>query len=206
MIRQLKNIDTAFKHIRLFSAVLIVAYTCICCYCIYYCLERISDAEETIYVIAEGKIIEATAASRKDNIPVEARDHIKVFHQYFLSLSPDEKAIEANIRKALYLADESAKHQYNALKEKGFYASVVSGNVSQKITCDSVSLNMHTHPYFFRYYGKQQVIRSSALVTRNMITEGYLRNLGERTDNNPHGFLIEKWITIDNSILSSSKR
>ncbi|MBX2924734.1 MAG: conjugative transposon protein TraK [Chitinophagaceae bacterium] len=206
MLQHLKNIDTAFKHIRLFSAVLIISSVLLCCYCIYFCVQKISDAREKVYVLAGGKAIEAVISTRKDNIPVEAKDHIMTFHQYFFSFSPDEKAIENNIKKALYLADESAKQQYDALKEKGYYNSVVSGNVSQTITCDSISLNTNIHPYYFRFFGKQTVIRTSASIMRNLITEGYLRELNERTENNPHGFLIEKWVTIDNTILSSTKR
>lgn len=206
MIQQLKNIDTAFKHVRLFTAVLILASMMLCGFCVYYCMQKVSEAQQKIYVIANGKALFATASSKKENLPVEARDHIRMFHEYFLSFSPDEKAIEANIRRALYLADESAKQQYDALKEKGFYTSAVSGNVSQLVTCDSITLNTTQYPYYFRYYGKQQIIRSSATIIRKLVTEGYLRELNERTDNNPHGFLIEKWFTLDNSILSTTKR
>ena len=206
MIQQLKNIDTAFKHVRLFTAVLIVASMTLCGFCLYYSMQKISEAQNRVYVIANGKAIQASASTRTDNLPVEARDHIRTFHEYFLSFSPDEKAIEANIRRALYLADESAKQQYDALKEKGFFTSAVSGNVSQLVHCDSISLNTSQYPYHFRFFGKQKVIRSSAIITRNLITEGFLRELNERTDNNPHGFLIEKWFTIDNNILSNTKR
>lgn len=172
MIRQLKNIDTAFKHVRLFTAVLIVSCVVLTGYCFYFSLQKVAEAQGRIYVIADGKALEATTSSRKENLPVEARDHIRMFHQYFFSFSPDEKAIESNIRKALYLADESAKQQYDAFKEKGFYSSLVSGNVSQLVTCDSISLNTHTKPFYFKYYGKQQVIRSSVIITRNMLLKG----------------------------------
>jgi hypothetical protein len=40
---------------------------------------------------------------------------------------------------------------------------------------------------------------------RNLITEGFLRNVA-RSDNNPHGFLIEKWTTIENKDLKTEKR
>lgn len=206
MIQQLKNIDTAFKHIRLFTAVVVLASAMLCGYCFYYCIKKISEAQATVYVIANGKAIQATTSNRKDNLAVEARDHIRMFHESFFSFSPDEKAIEESIRRALYLCDESAKQQYDALKEKGFYANLVSGNISQLIIYDSIALNLDQYPYHFRFYGKQQVIRPSATITRNLITEGFLRELSERSDNNPHAFLIEKWFTIDNSILSTTKR
>jgi len=206
MMKQLKNIETAFKHIRLFTVVLIIVTMIFAAFCYYYCIKRISEVQQTVYVIANGNALRAAASSRKDNLPAEARNHIRMFHEYFFSFSPDDKAIEENIKRALYLADESAKQQYDALKEKGFYANVVSGNISQVVACDSIALDLDQYPYRFRFYGKQQVIRPSTLIIRNLITEGYLRELNERSDNNPNGFLIEKWITIDNNILSTTRR
>ena len=206
MIQQLKNIETAFKHIRLFTAVLIVACTCICCYTIYSCMSLVQVSQQRVYLIANGKAVEAFGGSRKDNVSVEAKDHIKVFHDRFFTLSPDEKAIASNISKALYLADGSAQAQYNDLKEKNFYVNVISGNVSQQVSCDSIFLNIDVHPYYFRYYGKQHIIRATATTIRSLVTEGYLRDLNERTDNNPHGFLIERWKTLENLDLETIKR
>ena len=45
------------------------------------------------------KPLEAYSSNRKDNIPVEARDHVIMFHQYFFTLDPDEKVIDANLSK-----------------------------------------------------------------------------------------------------------
>lgn len=205
MFQQLKNIDTAFKHVRLFSLVLIVAYTIVCCYVVASSLKRVDQAQERIYLIVNGKAVEAFASTRQENIPVEARDHVKVFHTFFFSLSPDDKAIQTTIQNALYLADQSAKAQYDDLKEKGYYSSVISANVSQELDCDSVQVNTANYPYYFRFFGKQHIIRSTAIVTRILLTEGYLRNVG-RSDNNPHGFLIEKWAIVENRDLSTTKR
>lgn len=44
----------------------------------------------------------------QQNRPVEAREHIRRFHELFFTLSPDKSAIESNIQRALYLSDESA--------------------------------------------------------------------------------------------------
>ena len=110
------------------------------------------------------------------------------------------------MKKALYLADNTAKTQYDNLLEKGYYTQIVSANISQDITPDSIIVNTTTHPYHFRYYGKQRIIRSTSIVTRNLITEGYIRDLAARSDNNPHGFLIERWTTLENGDLEVIKR
>ncbi|UEG51405.1 conjugative transposon protein TraK [Mucilaginibacter daejeonensis] len=137
------------------------------------------------------------AADRKDNIPVEARDHIKMFHHYFFTLDPDEKVINANIGKALYLADESAKNQYNDFKEKSYYNNLISGNISQQVVVDSVQLDIDQYPYYFKCFATQKLIRATSTINRSLVTQGYLRNVA-RSDNNPHGFLIQHWETLAN--------
>lgn len=205
MFRQLKNIDSAFKHIRLFSIALIVTCGFICCFTVYKSFQLVTRSQERIYILSNAKAIEAWSAERKDNIPVEARDHIKMFHYYFFTLDPDDKMIQANIGKALYLADGSAKRQYDNLKEGRYYSNIISGNISQDIQVDSIRIALDHYPYYFRCYSRQRIIRATSIVMRSLITEGYLRNVA-RSDNNAHGFLIEKWNTIENKDIKTENR
>jgi len=205
MFQQLKNIDTAFSHIKLFSFVLILSCALICGYTIYKSYQMVSHLQERIYILANGKALEAWSAERKDNIPVEARDHVRMFHHYFFTLDPDDRVIEANITKALYLADASAKQQYDNMKENRYYSNIISANISQEILTDSIKIDVDQYPFYFRCYAKQKLIRTTSIITRNLITEGYLRNVS-RSDNNPHGFLIERWTTIQNNDIKTETR
>lgn len=197
MFTHLRNIETAFQQNKRIVALVILTSALISIAAIYFSFAAYRKASSHIYVLANGKALEAIAADRKDNIPVEARDHIKMFHHYFFTLDPDEKVIQSNISKALYLADESARNQYNGLKEKSYYNNLISGNISQQIQVDSVQLNMNSYPYAFKCYATQKLIRSTSTINKLLVTQGYLRNVS-RSDNNPHGFLIEKWETIAN--------
>lgn len=205
MFRKAKNIDTAFRGIKNFSITFLVIYTLCGAAVMYTCLDMIKTVQGKIYVLVNGKALEAYASDRKDNIAVEARDHIRSFHQYFFTLSPDEKYNQSSIRRALYLADESAKQAYDNLRESNYYSNVVSGNVSQTVTLDSILINTNVSPYSFRFYGKQEITRPTTVTIRSLVTEGQLRNVN-RSDNNAHGFLIEKWITIANDDLSTKAR
>lgn len=205
MFKQMKNIDSAFKYVRTFSMLLIIACVGICCFSVYKSFQLVSHIQSKIYILSNGKALEASIGERKDNIPVEAKDHIKTFHQYFFTLDPDEKLIQANITKALYLADVSAKRQYDNLKESGYFTNIISGNISQTINIDSVMVDFNQSPYYFRCYGTQSIVRTTSTVTRSLITEGYLRNIS-RSDNNPHGFLIERWATILNKDIKVQNR
>jgi conjugative transposon TraK protein len=205
MFSKMKNIDTAFRHVRGFTVLVIVGCILISCFSLYKSFTLVSQMQNKVYILANGKALEAYASDRKDNIPIEARDHVKTFHQFFFTLDPDDKVIKSNVTKALYLADDSAKRIYDDLKENGYYSGIISGNVSQTIQIDSVTIDLNNYPYGFRCYATQNIIRTTSIVHRNLITEGNLRNVS-RSDNNPHGFLIERWNTIENRDLSTENR
>jgi conjugative transposon TraK protein len=205
MFKKMKNIDTAFRYVRGFTMLVIVGCVVICCFTLYKSYSLVAEMQTKIYILANGKALEAYASERKDNIPVEARDHVKVFHRLFFTLDPDDKAIQVTITKALYLADGSAKRIYDDLKENGYYAGLISGNVNQTISVDSVAIDINEYPYRFRCYATQNIVRPTSITTRSLITEGSLRNVS-RSDNNPHGFLIERWNIIENRDLKTVNR
>lgn len=205
MFKKTKNIDTAFRHIRLFSLVFLLVCVLITVFIGNKSYELASTAQQRIYILANGKALEAYSADRKDNIPVEARDHVKMFHHYFFTLDPDDKVIQSNLTKAIYLADGSAKQQYDNLKENGYYSNIISGNISQEVEPDSIIIHTDSYPYYFRYKGKLRIVRPTTIVTRSLVTEGYLRNV-TRSDNNAHGFLIERWKTLENADVEIQNR
>ncbi|MBE0393256.1 Bacteroides conjugative transposon TraK protein [Flavobacterium gillisiae] len=205
MFSKMKNIDTAFRYVRGFTMLVIIGCVILCCFALYKSFSLVSQMQDKVYILANGKALEAFSSDRKDNISVEAKDHVKTFHRLFFSLDPDDKVIQINVTKALYLADDSAKRIYDDLKENGYYSGIISGNVSQTIAVDSVTININEYPYQFRCYATQNIIRPTSIAYRSLITEGNLRNVS-RSDNNPHGFLIERWNTIENRDLSSKNR
>ena len=93
--KSLKNIETSFKQIRLFG----IVFVCMCAGIVGYALwNSYSFAEkqrEKIYVLDGGKsLILALSQDLSQNRPVEAREHVKRFHELFFTLSPDKNAIE----------------------------------------------------------------------------------------------------------------
>lgn len=205
MFKGMKNIDTAFRHVRSFTLLVVIGSILLCAFTLYTSYELVHTVQGKIYILANGKALEAYASERRDNIPVEARDHIKTFHEYFFTLDPDDKVIQTNVTKALYLADASAKRAYDNLQEAGLYTNIISGNISQRIKVDSVQVDINQYPYYFRCYATQDIIRTTSTVSRSLVTEGYLRNVS-RSDNNPHGFLIERWTAIDNRDIKTVNR
>ena len=197
MFTKPKNIDTAFRQIRLFTLTIIIGCLLFSGFTFYQSQQLTAALQQKVYILANGKVLEALLTDRRENLAVEAKDHISTFHWYFFTLDPDEKVISSNTTKALYLADASAKRQYDNLRESNYYSNIIAGNISQVIQTDSVQVDLGQTPYYFRYYGKQVLTRTGSIVTRQLITEGYLRTVS-RSEHNPHGFLIENWNTLEN--------
>ena len=205
MFQKMKNIDSAFRYVRMFTIAFIAGCIIISVFIAHKSYQLASQSQQKIFILANGKALEAYSADRKDNIPVEAKDHVKMFHHFLFTLDPDDKVIQSNITKALYLADASAKQQYDNLKENGYYSNIIAGNISQEIQMDSVQINTDVYPFYFRYKGQERIIRPTSIITRSLVTEGYLRNVS-RSDNNSHGFLIEKWKTLENKDINTTNR
>ena len=204
MFSKMKSIDIAFKYIRLFTIVVIVSYNLLIALLLFQRHSEAMAGEKRMWVMANGKIFEAFASERKDNIAVEAKDHIRVMHEDFFDLEPNEKVILTQITKALYLGDESIKRQYDNLKEKGYYSQIIAGNVTQRVVTDSIIVNTASSPYYFRFYGKDSLLRATSRTARSLVTEGYLLDCA-RSDQNPHGFLITGWNVLENNDLSPIK-
>lgn len=205
MFTKAKNIDTAFRSFRTFTLVVIICCVQLSCFIIFESYQFAQKVQSTSYVLVNGKALEAIASDRKSNITVEAKDHISNFHHFFFTLDPDEQVIQSNLSKALYLSDGSARRQYDNLKEGGYYNNLIAANISQAITVDSVYLDLNQRPYYFRCYSTQHITRTTNITTRNLITEGYLREVA-RSDHNPHGFLIERWATLENKDIKVDNR
>jgi conjugative transposon TraK protein len=201
MFSKFKNMDDAFQQVRLLALCVILVAGMISGLSIWLSYRYAERGANRIYLLSSGKVLEALASSRRDNLAVEARDHIRVFEQLFFGLEPDEKLIAAHMARAFYLADGSAKKLADNLKESGFLTGIISGNVSEELQVDSVALDFGQYPYAFVTMGTETLTRTTTVTTRTLVARGWLREV-ERSDNNPHGFLIERFEVMENKDLN----
>lgn len=171
----------------------------------FFAYKQVAVARKSVYVLdANSTPVLARQTDVQMNRAAEYRSDIVRFHTLFFTLTPDDKYIEYQMKQAMYLVDESGALQYNNLKEKGFFNSILSSSAVLTITTDSVFLDM-PHKYF-RYYGKQKIDRRSSTLTRSLVTEGYLKDLDVRSDNNPNAVLITQWKTLENKDLDNVQK
>lgn len=208
MFQQFKNIDTAFRFVRLFALMFLLATVVICLFVIQRTTAVLQKGQQKIYVLSGSQLLAATGIERGDSIAVEVRDHIKNFHFLFYSLQPDDDVIKRHVNAALYLADNSARQEYNNLLEMGWYNNMITANASQEVLdYDSIKVDISHMPYYFQYFGKLKITRPTSILTRSLISEGYVRVLANGiSDHNPHGMMIERWKVLDNRDLTVEKR
>ena len=204
--KTLRNIENSFKQIRLYAIVFAVLCIGVAGYAIWESYRFAELQRQKVYVLDNGKsLMLALAQDASINRPVEAREHVRRFHELFFTLAPDKSAIENNMKRAFNLADKSAFNYYKDLAEKGYYNRIISGNVQQRLEVDSVVCNFETYSYAVKTYAKQIIIRSSNVTKRNLITSCYLVN-SVRSDTNPQGFNIEKFTVVQNNDLEIIER
>ena len=175
--KSLTNIETSFRQIRLFALVFICLCALVTGFAVWNSYSFAEKQRQKIYVLDNGKsLMLALSQDMAQNRPVEAKSHVRRFHELFFTLSPDKDAIESNIKRSLFLADKTAFNYYKDLAEKGYYT-----------------------------YARQLIVRESSLTVRSLVTSCRLLN-ATRSDNNPHGFIIEAFTITENKDLQTIKR
>ncbi len=204
--KSLKNIESSFKQIRLIVILVISSCSLVIVFCVWSSFRFAEAQRQKIYVLDQGKsLILALSQDLSQNRPVEAREHVRRFHELFFTLSPDKMAIESNMQRAMNLSDKSAFNYYQDLSEKGYFKRLISANINQYIQIDSVICNFDRYPYTAKTFAKQLILRESNVTERSLITICKLLN-SVRSDNNPHGFIIENFEVIENKDIRVANR
>lgn len=204
--KSLKNIESSFRQIRLFGIVFLSLCTVVTVWSVWNSYRFAEKQREKIYVLDNGKsLMLALSQDLSQNRPAEAREHVRRFHELFFTLSPEKSAIEHNVKRALLLADKSVYHYYSDFAEKGYYNRIIAGNINQVLKVDSVVCDFNAYPYRAMTYARQMIVRESNITERSLVTRCELINSG-RSDNNPQGFIMEKFEILENRDLRTLKR
>ncbi|MGU3374734.1 conjugative transposon protein TraK [Chryseobacterium sp. M5A1_1a] len=204
--KTLRNIESSFRQIRLFTFVFAILCFGVVSVVVFKSYQFAEQQRQRIYVLDNGKsLMVALSQDMSINRPVEAREHVRRFHELFFTIAPDKNAIESNVKRAFNLADQSAFNYYKDLQEKGYYNRIISGNIQQRVEVDSVVANFDSYPYDIKTYARQFIIRSSNLTIRNLVTNCSLVN-SVRSDSNPQGFTIEKFNVLENRDVETVER
>lgn len=200
-----KNIEAKVRLATFLSAGSFILAVVIVLIVSLFAYKQVADARRSVYVLDANSVpLLARQTDLQMNRAAEYRSHVNLFHSLFFSLTPDDKYIEYQMKRAMYLVDESGALQYNNLKEKGFFNSILSSSAVLTLQTDSIFIDEGLK--YFRYYGRQKIDRRSSTIIRSLVTEGYLKDLKIRSDNNPHAVLINRWKTLENKDIENVQK
>lgn len=165
----------------------------------------VGESRRTVYVVDKGSTIMATIADGDVQRDLEVEDHVRRFHELLFNLAPSTESQKRNLEQALHMADRSAYDWWRDQSENGYYARLVSANISQEIQIDSVRYSMQTYPYPATLYGKVYLTRESNITAFDFVSECRLSDV-PRSRSNPHGLMVERFTVKRYESLGTRKR
>lgn len=206
VIKYFENIESGFRKMKFLTLSVIGASVIVSVTAVFLAIDFASKARGQVFVVDKnGGAAMATAASDGAQKDLEVEDHLVRFHELMFNLSPSSEAIKRNIDRALVMSDRSAYDYWRDMSERGFYQRLVSANISQQIVVDSVKVNLEGYPYDAVTFGKLYLIRESNITAYQFESICRLVDV-ERSQTNPHGLMIEKFMVRRNDNIGTKRR
>ena len=165
----------------------------------------VRQSRDAVYVVDKGSTLMATIADGDAQRDIEVEDHVRRFHELLFNLAPSTESQKRNLEQALHMADRSAYDWWQDQSESGYYARLVSANISQEIQIDSVRYSMQSYPYPARLFGKVYLTRESNITAYDFVSECRLSDV-PRSRSNPHGLMVERFTVKRYESLGTRKR
>ena len=205
LIKYFNNIETSFRKMKFVTVLAVCSAALVAVGSVVASGWFIRQPEDTIYVVDKGSAVMAKRNSEDSHRELEASDHVTRFHELMFNLSPNAESIQRNLDRALVMSDKSAYDYWMDLSERGFYQRVVSANISQEFVADSIKVDMLSYPHKVTTYGKLYLLRESNITAYQFESNCRLVDV-ERSQNNPHGLMIERFSVTRNENIGTRKR
>jgi type IV secretory pathway TrbF-like protein len=195
-LQSLKNIPTSFaiaKRAILFCGIITITVTLGSLLWAYYATMNIKNNAYVLTKDGQAALINIIKENDIDAYRMpEIIHHVTMFHLAFWEI--DQFDYERKIDKALYLSGDSGKKLYKTLEANGHFAKISTENLTQKIEIDSIPVNDKVYPYQASIYAKLRVLRTDQKTesVNRFYARFVLYNVA-RTNENPHGLLIENY-------------
>ncbi len=168
--------------------------------------QRSAEERKKIYILDNGNVLKlAHSDNIKNNLPAEIKSHISDFIRLFYTFEPDPKDIKETIEAALYLADNSARALHYNREEERYYHKIVDGSISTRVKVDEIKITNKQEPYICEITYRYKIIRATKEVMNKYVAKCQIRST-KRTDNNPHGLMIERFTTKKPELIYERKR
>lgn len=142
----------------------------------------------TFAVNTDGSIIPLKLVSQNENLEVEAKAHLELFHTYFYNI--DASNYEKNLDKALWLGNSSVDALYRQKKANGVYNRLLQFSLVQKVVSVKSEIDLGKEPYAFRTTTIFEINRGTIIDRYELTATGKLIHVDRNYPKNTHGLLI----------------
>lgn len=142
-----------------------------------------------------GEVIPLSWVDRNENIHIEIKNHLEMFHRYFYEY--DAYNCEERITKhALWLGDKSVEELYIARKNERWFDKVRQFQIQQQLIIDpnDITVSGDREPYQFTVKATLIIEQGGNKNYYTFQTAGYILLVGRNYPLNPHGLLITGFV------------
>ena len=204
-VKYFGGIDAELRRRRSLVTAALVFAAVVCVGVVSAAFLFVRESRRTVYVVDKGSTLMATIADGNIQRDLEVEDHLRRFHELLFNLAPSSESQSRNLEQALHMADRSAYDWWQDQSESGYYARLISANISQEIQIDSVRFSMQQYPYPAPLYGKVFLTRESNITAYDFVSECRLSDV-PRSRSNPHGLMVERFTVKRYESLGTRKR
>lgn len=212
---ELKRIDQDYKALKL-KGILVPLISLVFAACVWiYSQIEISNSRKYVYVLENGKsLMLAYREGLQENRPAELRHHVKMLIHGLFTVTPDRSSVEENLKVVEYLGDESVLKFINNLRENKYYEKLIASTTTSKAIfgneaagedSTNIQLDMSKYPFPITVKFQQQLVRSTMISIRELTFTMQARNTA-KSDNNPHGVIIERFVPVSNTLINEYER
>ncbi|MDC6406298.1 MULTISPECIES: conjugal transfer protein TraK [Flavobacteriaceae] len=184
-----KNIYNILKLNRFIVLVTVIGAVLTCMVSVLMVIGLHRESMDNAFVVnGDGSVIPLKMVSQLENLEVEAKAHLELFHRYFYGI--DASNYESNLEKALWLGNSSVDALYRQKKAEGVYNRLLQYSLVQKVRSIASKMDLQSEPYRFETVTVFEINRGSVTDTYELTTTGNLIHVDRNFPNNTHGLLI----------------
>lgn len=184
-----KNIYDVLKLNRFIVLATVIGAVLTCMVSVLMVIKLHRESMDNAFVVnGDGSVIPLKMVSQLENLEVEAKAHLELFHRYFYGI--DASNYESNLEKALWLGNSSVDALYRQKKAEGVYNRLLQYSLVQKVRRIASKVDLQKEPYTFETVTVFEINRGSVTDTYELTTTGKLIHVDRNFPNNTHGLLI----------------
>lgn len=187
-----KNIYDVLRTNRFIVLSVVIASTLTCVVSVLFVIQLHRESTNSAFVVnGDGTVVPLQLVSQRENIAVEAKAHLELFHRYFYGI--DASNYERNLEKALWLGDVSVTDLYRQKQTEGVFNRLLQYSLVQEVVQVESQLELEREPYRFRSVTLFKINRGSVTDTYELTTTGKLVHVDRNFPHNTHGLLITEF-------------